>query len=113
MAPRQAAAPPTPTVDAPVNGDGPAPVFTYTPDGATPIDLPLHGFELPSFDTPAGRVWLYDYNELPPHEQIWIWLRRANIARPVAHRVVELPPDMQLDVVSKWLQAKAGVSVPE
>lgn len=96
------------------NGDTPK-TFTYTPKGNScePIVLPVDGFELPSIGTPEDRVWLYDYNELPLHEQVWIWLRRANVDRAVAHRVVSLPMTEQFDMVNDWLKVKAGVSVGE
>lgn len=103
------AAPPTVST----NGNGGAPkTFTYTFKADDKIDLPLD-FDVPSYETPEGRIWLFDYHALPAYEQIWIWLRRANIAPALAHRIVALPLDKQLDLVSDWLKARTGVSLPE
>ena len=93
----------------------PPPQFEFIPavgDDRSPIKLPLD-FNKPDFDKPEDRIWLFDLADLPPHERMWVWLRRAQIPRFLAHRVVALPIEEQAKCIENWLRAAQGVGAGE
>lgn len=89
--------------------------FVFTPsdgDDRSDIRLPLD-FSKPDFNNPLDRIWLFDLGDLPPHERMWVWLRRAQVSRMTAHRVVALPLDEQVRCIETWLSAAQGVGAGE
>jgi hypothetical protein len=90
-------------------------VFTFVAkegDDREPIELPLE-FDRPDFSDADDRVWLFDLREMPFHEQLWTWIRRAKLPRAVAHRIVRLPFGEQVKCVEGWLKAAQGVGAGE
>ena len=90
-------------------------IFVFTPtigDDRNDILLPLD-FSKPDFNDPLDRIWLFDLGDLPPHERMWVWLRRAQVPRMTAHRVVALPLDEQVRCIENWLSAAQGVGAGE